>query len=107
MKRLKFSDGLPELIINGKKSATWRINDEKNLSVGDELSLCRADGKEFAKAKITYVKETIFGEMAKQDKTGHENFKSDKEMYETFSEYYKDKVTQETKVKIIKFRLIN
>ncbi len=39
MKRLRFSEPLPELILSGRKTVTWRINDEKNIQQGDVLSL--------------------------------------------------------------------
>jgi hypothetical protein len=106
MKKLKFSDPLPELILTGQKDLTWRIEDEKGIAVGDELSLCHKDGKEFAKAKVTAVKEATFGNMAEEDKRGHEEFSSDEEMYKTYSKYYKMKVTPKTRVKIIRFKLL-
>lgn len=103
MKQLKFSN--PDLILKGNKSATWRINDDKNLSVGDYLSLCNVNGEEFAKAKIISVGETSFENLTEEDKRGHEKFSSDKEMYETYSRYYKMKVIPKTKLKVIKFQL--
>lgn len=106
MKRLKFSEPLPSLILSGKKWDSWRINDEKGIAVGDELSLCRLDGSEFAKAKVFAVWETTFGKLNDKDREGHEVFSSDEEMYETYSRYYKMKVTPETKVKIIKYKLL-
>ena len=106
MKKLKFANGLPELILNGKKITTWRISDDKNLSVDDIISCCRVDGTEFANAKITSVKETIFEELTEEDKEGHEPFESDRQMYETFSKYYNIEITPQTKLKVIKFELI-
>jgi len=106
MKQLKFSEPLPELILSGKKNTTWRINDNKNILGGDSLSLCHNNGEEFAKAKAISVKETNFGNLTEEDKKGHEEFSSDKEMYETYSRYYNIKVTSETKVKIIRFRIL-
>ena len=110
MKKLRFADPLPQLVLSNKKDTTWRIEDEKNLSVNDELSLSYADGtnkdKEFAKAKIIWVKETTFGSLTKEDKEGHEKFNSEDEMYKTYSRYYGNPVTPETKLKVIKFKLI-
>jgi len=104
-KRLHFYGSLPELILKGKKRATWRIDDDKGINVGDELSLCRNDESEFARAKVVSVKETTFGKLDKKDKEGHEEFNSDDEMYRTYSRYYKTCVKPETKLKIITFRL--
>ncbi|MBI4163062.1 MAG: ASCH domain-containing protein [Candidatus Aenigmarchaeota archaeon] len=106
MKTLKFSDGLPEKILNGSKTATWRLNDEKDIVVGDHLSLCYTDSREFAKAITTFIKITTFGRMTDQDKEGHESSRSEEEMLKTFEKYYNVKVTPQTEVKIIKFKLL-
>ena len=106
MKHLKFQEQLVKLILEGKKHSTWRINDEKNIIVGDELSLQHKDGREFAKAQVTWTKETTFGNLTKEDKEGHEQYDSEKEMYAAYSQYYNIQVTPQTRVKIIKFRLL-
>ena len=106
IKQLKFSDPLPELVLSGRKDTTWRINDDKSLAPNDLLSMCYDNGKEFARAKILWTKETEFGRLTNEDKEGHEKFSSEREMYETYSGYYKIKVTPETKVKVIKYKLI-
>lgn len=105
MKRLKFDAKLIDLVVSGKKDTTWRINDDKNLSVGDELSMCDVNGKEFGRSKIIGVRETTFADLSPEDKAGHESYKSDEEMYAAYFRYYKISITPETKVKIIKFRL--
>jgi hypothetical protein len=104
MKKLKFAN--PDIIMEGKKNTTWRINDEKNLSVGDILSLSDIKGEEFAKARITSVRETVFEGLRKDDREGHEKFPSDIDMYKTYSKYYKMKVTPRTEVKVIKFQVL-
>lgn len=106
IKRLKFAEPLPNLILAGKKNTTWRIDDDKDISINDSLSLCDIEGKEFAKAKVKWVKMTKFQYLSQEDKEGHEPFKSDEEMYETYSRYYNTKVTKETEVKVIKFEMI-
>ncbi len=106
MKRLKFTNQLAEIILKGDKTISWRINDEKKISVGDELSLCYNDGNEFAKAIARWVKETTFGNLSYEDKEMHESFSTNEEMYKTYSKYYKTEVTQKTKLKVIKFEII-
>jgi len=106
MKQLKFSEPLANLILNGKKDISWRVNDDKNISAGDFISLCYKGGREFAKAKVVRVRETNFGNLTEEDKRGHEKFFSDNEMYQTYSKYYKMKITSETKVKVITFKLL-
>lgn len=106
MKRLKFSEPLPSLILRGEKNITWRISDEKDIAVGDLISLCHNDGKEFARARVTGVKETTFGNLKEEDRKGHEEFSSDEEMYRTYSKYHRMEITPETKVKVIRFELL-
>ncbi len=79
MKTLKFSEPLSNMILNGEKRTTWRINDEKGITKGDVLSLCKKDGMEFAKARVIRTNETTFGKLTSEDKEGHEKFSSDKE----------------------------
>lgn len=107
MKTLKFHPKLVDLILEGTKTTTWRLWDDKNLSVDDELSFLDSYSKtEFAQAIITEVKETSLGNMNNEDLEGHEKYSSDEEMYKTLSKYYNNKkVNKDTIVKIIKFKL--
>jgi hypothetical protein len=106
MKKVKFADPLPNLVLDGSKNTTWRINDSKNITTDDILSLCHNDENEFAKAEVISVRETTFGELTSHDKEGHEKFPSDEEMYKTYSGYYNIQVTPKTNLKVIKFELI-
>lgn len=96
MKRLQFVEPLPKLVLSGAKTSTWRIDDERAIVEGDQLSLCHVDGREFAQALATSVHETTFGELTDEDKAGHEDFVNDEEMYATFSRYYNMTVTPKT-----------
>ena len=107
IKILKFAEPLPKLVLTGKKDTTWRISDEKELSVNDELSLCYNHGEEFAKAIILWIKETIFENLTEEDYVGHEKFLSKEEMLKTYSKYYNIPVSPKTRVKVIKFKLVN
>lgn len=93
------------MILSGQKYTTWRVDDEKGISPGDEISFFRKDGSEFAKAVVISVKETSFEKLDEEDRKGHEKFASDEEMYATFSEYYKKKIAPQTKLKVIRFKL--
>lgn len=106
MKKLKFRDYLVPLVLSGEKTSTWRLFDDKALSAGDNIELYEF-GKEmpFGIARIIKVIEKPFKELTATDKEGHERFSSDKEMYGTYSEYYKSKVDPNTIVKIIWFKL--
>lgn len=107
MKTLKFRRHLSELIKRGEKTSTWRLFDDKDLSMGDEVSFFIWETKEeFACAKLTDVKETTLGELTDDDWEGHERFSSDQEMYDTYYTYYNRKVDKNSPVKIIKFVLL-
>jgi hypothetical protein len=105
-KKLKFRENLSKLILKGEKTTTWRLFDDKDLTVGDKLSLVVWETKEeFAKAVITSVNEVTFKELTEEDWVGHEKFENDEEMYKTYSGYYNQDVNENTLVKIIKFEL--
>ncbi len=107
MKTLKFREKLSKLILNGGKTNTWRLFDDKELSKGDKVSfLIWENKKEFAKAMLIEVEEKKLNELTDKDWEGHEKFSSEKEMYETYSKYYKKPVNKDTSVKIIHFKLI-
>ena len=107
MKTLKFRKVLSDLILPGEKDTTWRLFDDKNLSTGDSVSFLVYETKEeFAKARLTSVRETTLGELTEEDWEGHEKFSSDEEMYKTYSDYYNRQVDKDTPVKVIKFKLL-
>ena len=107
MKTLKFRKSLVKLVLNKEKTITWRLFDDKDLSKGDVVSFLVWETKEeFTKAKLIEVKETTLGELSKEDLEGHERFSSEKEMYDTYSKYYEQKVDETTPIKIIRFNLL-
>jgi len=107
MKTLKFENKLAELILSGEKDSTWRIFDDKDLSIGDELILINSDlEKEFAKATITFIREKKIKDIEERDYDGHEEYKNTEKMIEVFKKYYGDKLDGDSLVKIIKFKLI-
>ena len=96
MKTLKFREKLSKLILQKEKNTTWRLFDDKNLSVGDIVSFLVWETKvEFAKAKLTEIKEATFGKLTDKDWEGHEKFLSDEEMYKTYSKYYSRQVKKQ------------
>jgi hypothetical protein len=106
MKTLKFKPHLAELILLGKKTVTWRLFDDKDLQVGDELELVNSETKEkFAAAKIVVVREKQLREITDADYDGHETYRSQEAMLAEFKKYYGDKVNNNTTVKIIRFKL--
>ncbi len=108
MKKLKFYKYLADLIIKGEKTTTWRLFDDKDLHVGDQLILSITEtGKEFAQAEILTVKEKKLSEITDEDYDGQVKYSSPEEMYKTFQGFHKDQsVGPDTLVKVIKFALI-
>ncbi len=106
MKTLKFKENLVPLILSGEKTATWRMFDEKNLTVGDELSFVdRSTGKRFEQARITKTREKLFDLITEADFKGHERYASREEMLATYRSYYGDQVKENTLVLIVDFEL--
>lgn len=102
MKTLKFRSSLADLILKEKKTKTWRLFDDKNLSLGDKIQLIRWETDEpFGQAIIEEVVEKKMGDLTTEDKEGHEKFSSDKEMYKNYSKYYGKPINKDTLVKII------
>lgn len=107
-KTLKFSEPLPGQVLSGEKDTTWRINDDKDICLEDKLILLRKkDLSQFGEAEVLWVKYTRFGNLTYEDKIGHEKFYSEEQMYATYSRYYNMKVTPDTELKVIKFRLLS
>jgi hypothetical protein len=107
MKTLKFTKELVSLIISGEKTSTWRLFDDKDLEVGDDLEFINKNTLEtFGYAKITEIREKKLGDLVEKDYDGHEKFVSNEEMIETYKGYYGDRVNENTIVKIIRFSFV-
>jgi hypothetical protein len=107
-KTLKYQPHLIPLILSGKKTLTWRVADDKNLTTGDIVDFLDSESKEkFATAKLTAIKEKSFGELTDEDWIGHEKFSSNDEMYAHYSKIYNQPVKPDTKLKIINFELLS
>lgn len=107
MKKLKFEHSLVEMILDGRKTATWRIFDDKDLQVGDNLELVEFEtGEVFAKAEIENIKEKKMNEITEADFSRHEKYPSSDEMLKAYQGYYGDRVNWDTVIKMIDFKLV-
>jgi len=105
MKTLKFTPELCRQILEGIKTSTWRLFDDKDLQEADLLTLLNTETLEpIGTATITKLYTKTLGTLEEADWEGHERFASEEEMYTTYRQYYGDKVTEDTKVKIISFQ---
>jgi hypothetical protein len=108
MKTLKFNEKLVPLVLSGEKTSTWRVFDEKDLTVGDELTLINKQTMEvFTEAVIVGVEEKQLKDITREMEvaSGHETFESDEERLRVYKSYYGDEVTNDTVVKMIQFEL--
>lgn len=103
---LKFTPELTELIQNGSKWSTVRL-DCKNLSVGDTAKLqTRFDKKtvsSFALAEITGVDTKKLADIP-VDYDGHETYTDKDEQLKNYQVYYGEGVTFETEFTIYSFK---
>jgi len=106
-KTLKFTEDLIPLILSGQKTSTWRLFDDKNLTVGDELALLnKITGKQFAQAIIISIKEKPLEQIDQNDFEGHESFGGRDKMIQWYKAFYGNSVTEDSIVKMIEFELI-
>jgi hypothetical protein len=60
----------------------------------------------FGEAVITRIIEKPLGQLTAADKSGHEMYESDADMYKTYSVYYNTKVGPDTLIKLIWFETL-
>ncbi len=111
MKSLKLDHQLAQAVLAGDKTSTWRLFDDKALSVNDSLDLIdkvdpadKASWRSIGTAHINQVTEKLLGNLTDNDWAGHERFESEQQMYDTYQKYYPGRtVDANTAVKIIHF----
>jgi ribonuclease HI len=111
MKTLKFDHELAKLILSGEKTSTWRLYDDKDLSVDDEIKFIdkvntddAASWQVIGQGKVVEVIEKKLGNVTDEDMKGHEAFSSRDQMLNTYKNYYGERVTFDTPVKIVFFK---
>lgn len=110
MKTLKFDHQDAKQILEGQKNTTWRLYDDKDLSVDDELKIIDkvkpnnpSEWKVIGRGKVTEITEKKLAAVTKSDMDGHRQFGSEAEILKTYQDYYGDRVTLDTPVKIVRF----
>jgi ribonuclease HI len=110
MKKLKFDHELAQQVLRGEKNSTWRMFDDKDLSVGDVLLLIdKVDShvpdtwKAIGIATIDRIVERRLFDISENELDGHEVFISKQEMLTTYRKYYGENVNWQTPIKIIDF----
>mgnify|MGYP001561697297 CR=1 FL=1 len=107
IKRLKLYENLKAAVLSGQKASTWRLFDDKNLSIGDTVEFISTQTKQpICLVEITHAIEKPLGTLNVEDKKGHEPFANDEEMYHAYNGYYNRPVDGNTIVKMIQFRVL-
>src|SRR6266567_1009893 len=95
MKTLKLDHELAKLVVRGDKKSTWRLFDDKDLTVNDQVRLIdKVDPKNHETwkaigiASISAILQKRFGDLTDEDMDGHEKFASKDEMLATYRKYY-------------------
>ena len=111
MKKLKLDHELARLIAKGLKTNTWRLFDDKDLSVNDQVLLVDkvnpSEPKTWQNMGVATIDKVIqkrLEDMTETDMNGHEGYTSKEEMLQTYRRYYGPEVTWQTPVKIVHFK---
>lgn len=112
MKKLKLDHQLADLVRSGQKTATWRMYDDKNISVNDEIELIdKVDPTNpstwvsLGAARVDMVVEKRVRDIKPEDVVGYGTFLSPEAMLERYQGYYGPQVDLDTPVKMIHFTL--
>ncbi len=107
MKRLKFRSSNIPLILDGSKTATWRMKDDKDLAAGDEVTFVNAStGQDFATASLTSVTLSSIRDLSEADKVGNVDFASNNELLDHMQQTYGTDVTTDTPMKVVRFKVL-
>jgi ribonuclease HI len=110
MKTLKFGHDDASRILTGAQTATWRLFDEKGLSVDDQIRIIDkvepdspSSWKVIGVGKVNEILEKRLGDITKDDMAGHKSYGSIEEILSAYKQFYGDRVRLETPVKIVRF----
>ena len=110
MKKLKLNHEFAELVLKGVKTSTWRIFDDKDLSVNDRVLLIDKvepnnpeKWQDIGVATIDKVTQKRLEDISDSDLNDHGDDGSKKNILDKYIEYYGPDVTLQTPVKIIHF----
>lgn len=101
---------MAQSILEGKKTKTIRLYDDKDLSVDDQIKIIDKTNPDepdtwrlIGQGRVNEVLEKRFGDIKPQDLTGHREFTSTDEMLSVYRQYYGERVTLDTPAKIVSF----
>ena len=98
-------------MLAGKKTATWRLYDDKDLSVNDRLRIIDKvkpgdthSWQVIGDAQVNEVVEKKLSDVTDKDMAGHEVYKSKDEMLGVYRQRYGERVSLDDPVKIVYFK---
>lgn len=110
MKSLKLDHELAKLVLTGQMTSTWRVRDDKDISVDDQIELIDkvdpTDPKTWeyiGVATVDHVSEKRLGDVSRDDFIGREHYQSTGQLIDTYRGYYGDDVDERTPIKMIHF----
>ena len=108
MKTLKFITEQIADIESGKCTTTWRLFDDKDLNVGDELQFVNSDnGTVFGYAIINEIVIKRILDINDDEKRGHRLYENDQQMLADFRRFYGDEVDGQSIIKVVKYSFSN
>jgi len=114
MKTLKLDHNLAQEVLKGTKTSTWRLYDDKDLSVNDEVRIIdkvkandAASWRPIGVARINSVVQKRLQDVSNDDYEGHNQYPNRQAMIDVFRNYYGPQVNGDTVVKIIRFTFNN
>lgn len=110
MKKIKLDHDLAQAVLKGDKTSTWRLYDDKNLTVNDRIVLIdKVDPQQaqtwqaIGSGRINKVVEKRVGDITPDDYEGHNPYDSQEALLADLRKHYGERVTRDTPVKMIHF----
>lgn len=110
MKQLKFEHQFAADIKAGNKTATFRVNDDKDVKPGDVVELVDKVSHDYpttweipGELEITEVSQVSIGNLTNEHMLRAETFDSVDEMIQTFRRFYGEHVNEDTLVSVLSF----
>jgi ribonuclease HI len=114
MKKLKLDHAVAQRVAGGQQTASWRLYDDKDLTVNDEVALVDkldpakpASWRVIGRARIDHIIEKRVGDISENDylQSGQEPV-APEERLRLFREYYGPQVSWDTPVKMVHFDFV-
>lgn len=113
MKQLKFEHTFAEAIRAGKKTATFRVNDDKDLRIGDVVQIVDKVEANHPKTwliigelKIEDIKHVPLEDLSRDQLAQAESFDSKDEMLQTFRRFYGEHINMSTPILVLNFSFV-